>query len=151
MTAQEAADLETITPNRFDVELFIVHPTLTPAEISRALELNAVFAHRVGDRRQTPKRTLLPGTYPDTRWRHSRRYEASDHRFADKITELINCIEPHKAFLRGLRSTGGRAYLLVQFLGDGYLSDAIPWSTLARLADLELDFGIECFVDPQSK
>src|SRR5262249_27145700 len=40
------------------VDLFIVHPTLTPAEIDAALGLVAQIAHCVGDRRTTPKGTL---------------------------------------------------------------------------------------------
>jgi hypothetical protein len=48
-------------PRQFDVELFIVHPTFDPADISEALGLEAHFAHRVGDRRRAPKGTLLPG------------------------------------------------------------------------------------------
>jgi hypothetical protein len=39
--------------------------------------------------------------------------------------------------------------LIVQFLGDGYLSDSLPLDTLKKMADLQLDFGIECFVTPQ--
>jgi len=32
---------------------------------------------------------------------------------------------------------------------DGYFGDEIPQAILARLIDLELDFGIECFADPR--
>jgi hypothetical protein len=136
---------------RFDVELFIVHPTMDPADISTALGLDATIAHRVGDQRKTPKSEPLPGRYQDTRWRHSRRHETSDQYFADKIAELLDCIEPHKAFLKELRSTGGAACLNLQLLGDdGYFGDKIPRAVLARLVDLELDFGIECFAVPQS-
>jgi hypothetical protein len=135
---------------RFDVELFIVHPTLTPREIDAALGLIPSFAHCVGDQRKTPKGTLLAGKYPDTRWRHSRRYETPDQWFADKIAELVSCIDPQKAFFEKLRSTGGRASVIVQFLGDGYFGDEIPRDTLARLVDLELGLGVECFADEQA-
>ena len=98
----------------------------------------------------TPKGTLLPGTHRDTRWRHSRRYETSDQWFAGKVAELIDYLEPHRAFLKSLRATGGRGCVLVQFLGDGYFGDEIPRDVLARLIDLELDLGVECFADRQS-
>ena len=104
----------------------------------------------MGDQRKTPKGTLLPGTHRDTRWRHCRRYATSDQLFAGKVAELIDCLEPHRAFLRNLRATGGTACVLVQFLGDGYFGDEIPREILTRLIDLELDLGIECFTDPQS-
>jgi hypothetical protein len=145
----DKTDAETNTSKRFDVELLIVHPTLDPVEIGTALGLGAKFAHRVGDQRKTPKGTALSGRYQDTRWRYSRCHETSDQWFAGKIAELIDCIEPNKAFLKELRSTGGKACLILQLLGDGYFGDKIPQSMLARLIDLELDFGIESFTVPQ--
>lgn len=151
MKEHDETDAETNTSKRFDVELFIVHPSMDPEQISVALGLDAKIAHRVGDQRKTPKGTPLSGTYQDTRWRHSRCHETPDQWFAGKIAELIDCIEPHKAFLKELRSTGGKACLILQFLGDGYFGDEIPQAILARLIDLELDFGIECFADAQSR
>jgi hypothetical protein len=44
------------TARRFDVELFLVHPTSRPADISTALGMEAHLAHRVGDRGKTPTR-----------------------------------------------------------------------------------------------
>ena len=46
-----------------------------------------------------------------------------------------------------LKSTGGRASIIVQFFSDGYLSDEIPSATLAKLVELELALAIECFTD----
>jgi len=40
-SSQDAPDSEGGTPRRFNVELFIVHPTLEPAEITAALGLDA--------------------------------------------------------------------------------------------------------------
>jgi hypothetical protein len=62
---------------------------------------------------------------------------------------LIDCIEPHKAFLKTLRSTGGRTYVILKFLGDAYFGDDIPMDTLARLINLEIDLSIESFTVPQ--
>ncbi len=150
MKEHDETEVEANASKRFDVELFIVHPTLDPLEISMALGLDAKFAHRVGEQRKTPNGTLLSGTYQDTRWRYSRRHETPDQWFVGKIAELIDCIEPHKAFLKELRSTGGKTCLILQFLGDGYFGDEIPQAILARLIDLEVGFGIECFCDPSA-
>jgi len=149
LTDDTETDAGAGAPKRFDVELFIVHPTYDPAEISAALGLDAKFSHRVGEQRKTPKGTPLEGTYRDTRWRHSRRHETRDQWFGDKIAELLDRIEPHRGFLKKLRDTGGRACVIVQFLGDGYFGDEILQDTLTKLADLELDLGIECFTVPQ--
>ena len=129
---------------RFDIELFIVHPTIDPSEITIALGLEPKVALRVGDRRVTPKGTLLEGSCPDTRWRYSARYTA------DKVESLVAHLLPHRAFLSRLLQTGGNLTLIVQFLGDGYFGDTIPKSTLTKIADLGLSLGIECFMVPQS-
>jgi hypothetical protein len=62
-------------PQRFVVELFVVHPTMDPADITAALSLEPTIVHPVGGERRTPKGTVLTGRYRDTRWRHSIRYE----------------------------------------------------------------------------
>jgi hypothetical protein len=114
------------------------------------LGLKAQVAHRVGDRRKTSKGTLLPDNYPDTRWSHIVRYQATDQWFADKVIALIDRLKPHKAFLANLRATGGHATVIVRFLGDGHYGDNIDRDTLAKLADLQVDLGIESFKVPQS-
>ncbi len=150
VSESEKAGLDEGSPRGVDVELFIVHPTMPPEEITAVLGLEAHFEHRVGDLRKTPKGTSLKGQYRDTRWRHCIRYELKDQWFADKITMLVDRLAPHRAFLHRVRATGGEAEIIVQFLGDGYLGDNVPLETLAKMAELQLDLGIECFNAPQS-
>ena len=119
---------------RFDVELFIVHPSLDPSQITAALGLNPKVVRKSDD----------------VRWRYSVRYEVPDQWFAAKVTEFVDRLVPHKEYLRQIRLTGGTVSLIVQFLGDGYFGDELPRATLAKLVDLELDLAIECFLVPQS-
>jgi hypothetical protein len=127
-----------------------VHPTIDPAAITAALGLEGHFVHPVGGQRKTPKGTLLSGKYKDTRWRHSIRHDVRDQWFAAAVVRFVDRLAPHKAFLHDLRSTGGRAMIIVRFLGDGYFGDEISRDALAQLVDLELDLGIECFSVPQT-
>ncbi|MET4065535.1 hypothetical protein ABID58_000309 [Bradyrhizobium sp. S3.2.6] len=151
MTEQfEAKAAEGGPPRRIDIELFIVHPTLEPTDISTALGLDAHFGHRVGEPRKTPKGTLLQGNYHDTRWRHCFRCSLVDQWYAAEVTRFVDRLEPHKTFFADLKSTGGTAQVIIQFFGDGYLGDELPVATLAKLVDLELALAIECFADPQS-
>ena len=144
MIEQTTSDSDEGTPRRFDVELFIVHPTLNPTEITAELGLEPQNSHRVGDPRQTPKGSPLPGTYRDTRWRHSIELELKDQWFSEEVTKLVDRLAPHKAFFRRLRKSGGKAQVIVQFFGD-YFGDEISRETLSKMIDLELDLGIECF------
>jgi hypothetical protein len=141
----EAEDLR-----RFDVELFVAHPTMAPEAISTALGLAAHNAHGAGEPRKTAKGTLLPGIYRDTRWRHSVKCVVPDQWFAAEVTPFVDRLAPYKAFLAELRATGGKASIVIQFLGDGYLADEIPVTTLAKLVELQLGLAVERFVVSQS-
>jgi hypothetical protein len=61
MTESDEIDVEENSSKRFDVELFIVHPALDPAEIAAELGLEAKFSHRIGDQRKTPKGRAVAG------------------------------------------------------------------------------------------
>lgn len=129
---------------RFFLVLFIVHPTLTPEEISKALGMEADIAHCVGAPRRTSKGTLLSGTNADTRWRHGTEYVIEIQWFASEVSRLIDKLQPHKAFFNDVKSAGGTASIVFQFM-DGFLADELSSETLARLGDLDLSLGIECF------
>ena len=64
---------------------------------------------------------------------------------------MIETLAPHTSFFAHLRKTGGSASFNVNFLGDGYFGDNLPYQLLARLAELQLDFGIQCFNVPQNE
>ena len=79
------ADVEGIrgSGRRFDVELFIVHPTIEPLEIENVLGLVGTRVHSVVHQRSTRNGTTLPGRHPDTRWRYSTRYIVTDQWFVE--------------------------------------------------------------------
>jgi molybdopterin synthase catalytic subunit len=140
----QASDEDSILPGRFDVELFIVHPSIDPAAITATLGLEAARSWRAGEAMRTPKGTSLPGNYPDTRWRHSVTFETKGQHFANEVADLVNRLKPHRTFFEELAASGGSASVIVQFLGDKYFGDNIPRETLEALAELHLEFGIEC-------
>ncbi len=135
---------------RLDVQLFIVHPTIDPADIEKTLGIIASHSHRRGDNRVTPKGNVLSGTYRDTRWRYSERYIICNQWFANKVETFLNTLKPHQEFLRNLVTTGGSATIIVGFLGDGYFGDEIPPATLTKIVELGLSLSIEVFTDPQT-
>ena len=114
-------------------------------------DLKAHFAHLVGDARKTPKGTLLNGKYKDTRWRHRIRYELRGQWFAAEVTTFVDRLLAHKTFFHHVRATGGSAQIIVNFLGDGYLGDTVPVESIAEMAELQLDLGLECFTVPQRR
>lgn len=147
---QNVDDDEEGSPRRFELAVLIRHPTLHPREITAALGSSPQVQQIVGEPRQTPKGTPLPGTYKRTVWRYGVRHEVRNQWFAKVLTEFVDSLVPHRDFLHHLRSTGGDAILMLEFLGDAYLGDDIPSETLAKLADLRLELGLEVFMVPQS-
>jgi hypothetical protein len=141
--------LETEVDNssrRFDVELFVSHPTLSADDISSMLGLEAHFAHSVGESIITSKRVDFPSVYHDTRWRHSTRCVIEDQWFGVHVKNFVEKLRSRREALLKLKASGGRAELIIQFFSDGYLGDTIAHDTLLALVDLGLDIGIECFV-----
>jgi hypothetical protein len=131
---------------RFDVELFVTHPTLGHGDISKMLDLECHFGHTAGEPRVTPNGTVLPGAHHDTRWRHSTRYVVQDQWFGNQVKNFVESLKLRREALLRLSSSGGTTSLIVQFFCDGYLADAITRDTLSAIVDLGLDLEIECFV-----
>jgi hypothetical protein len=149
-SGSQCEDDEAGERRRFGLDLTVGHPSMDPAMISAALGLDAHFSHRAGDPRSTPKGRRLPGVYRHTAWRHCVRWEVGDQYFAKELSEFVTSLQPHAAFLRQLKDTGGEANVILKFLGDGYFGDVVPVDILQNMAELKLEFGIECFVDVQS-
>ena len=143
-------ELPVSVPRLFFVALNIIHPSLDPDDISRELGLDPRNAHRVGAPRSTPTGQPLPGRYRDSRWRYQSSRGFKDDEVDDVIVELLNVLAPSRAFLRHMRSTGGRLSIILSFQGRGYVGSELPPNALAMMADLQLDLGIEFFSVPQS-
>jgi hypothetical protein len=135
----------------FDLGLLIVHPAIDPAEISRLLGMEAQTCQMAGSRRSTPEGRQLAGTYTETRWRWHEHMTTRSQWFEKELVKFVNKIAKQRSFLRELRSSGGSATIVIEFLGDGYFGDCISLSVLRQLVELEVDLGIECFTAPQAK
>jgi hypothetical protein len=145
------SDEEEEASRRFDIDLFIVHPTLRPGEISRALGLVAHTSHAVGEPRRSPKGKRLPGTYTDTRWRHKRRHTVEEQFFGDELAVFVESLRPRSEALAMLRDTAGMTALIIQFVGEGHFGDEIGHETLATIVELGLSLEIECFAVPREE
>jgi hypothetical protein len=91
-----------------------------------------------------PSGRPLPGTYASTQWRYGTPRITPDQDFADRVSGFVESLQLRSDALATLRAGGGRTLLVIQCLGD-YLSDEIPHATLARIVELGLSLGIDCF------
>ncbi len=139
------------SPQRFDIDLLISHPTLPPEAITAAMRWRPHITHAAGAPRRATNGATIPGRYPDTRWRYEWTYVTREQWFADALAAAALALEKRATFLRRLLDSGGKVHLSVQFLGDGYFGDAIDPDTLGRLARLGVNLGIEVFMVPQNQ
>src|SRR3954470_19002354 len=101
----------------YSISLRIWHPSIEPSDITNNIGINPTRSFKAGQRRATPKGTLLDGTYRESYWSayifHDGEYSSADNLAEDIMYEAIKRLEPHKAFIHRLRSDGGRAHLQV--------------------------------------
>jgi hypothetical protein len=69
---------------------------------------------------------------------------ATPERFASDLLRLIDALGPHQEFFAEVKADGGTASIIIQFM-DGFLADELSSTTPARLAELDLSLGIECY------
>lgn len=129
----------------FEIYLFIVHPFVAPDVITAALEMRPSHVHAVGARRATPRGQLLPGTYPDTRWRTKFTYDS--HRIERCLSEVLDQLEQHSKFLLRIAAEGASAGVILRFPGSMHYGFNLGVATLERLVRMRINAGIEIFPD----
>ena len=141
-------------PGRADATLRVSHPTLDPRLIARSLALRPKLSRRVGDRRRTPKGTLLPGFEPESfcsfpivgKPGGGTRPMAADQLVAD-LDRFLDRLQPAARFLRELRQGGGQSELFVGWFFVIFSALLFEHALLAKLADLELGLRLDIYAD----
>ena len=128
----------------YSIRVLIVHPTLTPDEISAALNLYPSTSQCVGQLRRGPKGNLLSGIWPDTRWSVSE-VRNGDRYFFTCLDKLLDRFSRHRDFLRKIAETGGETNFIIELRGEENIGDTLTERTVARLADLKGSLGVEVF------
>ena len=129
---------------RYSARILIKHPDIDPARITEALRLKPNMSHLAGSPRMTPKGGPLPGVYKESAWSHWYRVERN-RLFFSEVGKLLDWLEPHKDFLRGIVDSGGTIDIILHLPGDTNIGDHFRWQDMARLAALRIDLGIEVF------
>ena len=129
---------------QYSIRVLIIHPALTPDEISDEFNLNPDMSECVGQPCVTPKGKPLGGVYPDTRWsvwevRNGDRY------FFRRLDRLLDRFSKHRDFLRRVAETGGETNFIIELPGEENIGDVLSEQTVAKLADLNGSLGVEVF------
>ena len=122
-----------------ELDLRIWHKDLDPDLVSRTLGLEPMIFWRAGEPRRTPKGTSLKGIRSQGYWAgnpFSYGWRASaDAQIEDSLEELVEFLEPHREFLRGI-AEGGQVRLWVSSQGARNYALELSPNLLARIAGL---------------
>ena len=129
---------------RYEINLLINHPVMSPDTITGRLKPTPQYSWRRGEPRRTPIGTELGGVRSETMWRHVIREEGRRSFFAG-LRNSVDRLRAHRRFLSQIASGGGRVELIVNLPGNVNMGDVLNPQTLRLIADLGADLGVEVF------
>ena len=133
------------TSYRFMMSFRIMHPTLEPAVISAALEMQPSLTWKAGERRRTPKGDLLQGTYKTNYWcAPSERYEG-DASPTDALLAWLPRLQARKEFLKTAHDSGGTIDFYITWGVGDIPGDTFSADLLFQLGSLGIAVSIEVF------
>ena len=137
----------------FAISLRIRHPSVDPAEITRALGIEPQHAWQAGDARRGDAGELLEGTYRDSYWIARLMDEpelSSDHISVESVLlRTLAQLRKSFQFLAGLNADGGVAELHVSiFARDEFRLEFLSES-LALLGRLGLAVALDVHPHPR--
>ena len=138
----------------YTIAVRIWHPSIKPEEITRILGMQPSHFSEAGQPRKTPKGTLLEGVYRESYWNADPfdrgEYSSTDDLAEDALAEVLQILEPHKAFIQKLRGEGSRILVQVSsFSGRNYAFEFSP-ELLGRYSALGVSLAHDVYPYAQS-
>jgi len=133
----------------YAIDIRIWHPSIKPEELTRVLGMQPSTFFEAGQPRKTPKGTPLEGVYRESYWNADPfdrgEYSSTDDLAEDALSEVLQLIEPHKAYLQKLRTEGARILIQVSsFSGRNYAFEFSP-ELLGKFAALGVGFAHDVY------
>jgi hypothetical protein len=135
---------EGLNDYQYRASLGVSHPRMPAQTIGDRLNLIADSSHDCGDRRRTPKGTLLEGHYKSSYWAKDLPVEG-ECSFADFIAKFTSEFANRKAALNEIYETGGRIDIYIRLFAKRLCDDIIPCELLAQLGDLKVDLRVDYY------
>jgi len=128
---------------RYDIDLLIKHPDISPDVITKALGLTPQYFWRRGEPRRTPDGADLGRIQKETMWRQTT--QKKGRAFFVGLRALLSRLQPKRDFLAQLVSGGGSMTLIVNLPGDVNMGDILEPRTLRLMSKPGLELGVEIF------
>jgi hypothetical protein len=158
----EAKTLDPAEPEAFRLALRVRHPSIDPAELSRAFGIQPAYSYRAGSERPSRSSILKTTVHSESYWVGELTAAAQplvlssfgSERIAQRHVAVVKknltwaltstcarLLKTHADLLRGIRAQGGEVTLLVTICGDSLDNFSLP-PEVSRLFG-ELGVGIE--------
>ncbi|UJB19412.1 MULTISPECIES: DUF4279 domain-containing protein [Lysobacter] len=138
-------------PYRYRVSLSLSHPDADLRELGEVLEVRPTRAVKAGDRRITPKGTLLPGAYRESSWGGDLSPETDDARTSDDepletfLEAQFDRLSQHSGRLRAFHDDGGRAMFFIGLFCDANTGLVLSPALMAKAAALGIGLGFDIY------
>jgi Domain of unknown function (DUF4279) len=130
---------------RIKLSLRIKHPTRDLSSVCQTLGLRPVNIWKAGEERRTPKGNKIGGIREDSRcsieFEHSQRDP-----LPKQIEAALMLLQPHRAMLRRLSTTGGAISFYVGWFFDESDGEAFSSELLRTMADLRIALELNIYL-----
>jgi len=143
-----------MNPYSYNISLRLWHPSIDPSEITKQLGISPKRTWVAGERRSTPKGTLLEGNNKETYWFgpiHDESFLYSeDVDLEEYLTNFTQTLQKHSNFLKEIRATGGRVEYFIGLYTDSNSGSVLPASLLLSLGELGIDLALDIYSEKTS-
>ena len=131
-------------PTRYKVSLRITHPFLDLSFVAAAIGLQPSYIWKTGDKRKTPKGTILDG-YRDNSYCIIDVKGSSQSSLRDQVEDLFSRIMPHKHVFDKISCTGGDISLYIGWFSSGDSGNGLDLVIIKKMIDLNMSLQINVY------
>ncbi|REJ85905.1 MAG: DUF4279 domain-containing protein, partial [Planctomycetota bacterium] len=128
----------------FKITLIVTHPSIDPAEISRAIGLTPVRTTRGGAPRTTPTGQPLAGEYQFSCWKYEFDVQAADE-LSHVLETLVDELQCNRPFFHRVVQQGGTVELFCGVFADGNWDEVLSHALMRALAALHVDVRLDVY------
>jgi hypothetical protein len=131
-------------PFKYAVSLRVTHPTLSPVDMSMAIDMTPAYSWMAGD--PWPRRTPIKGGHKESYCSYNIG-AADDGELAQCLRKAVETLGGCREFLRDLRSTGGSLMFYVFWYPNGDTGEVFDTDLLLKMAGLGIELGLNVYDD----
>lgn len=137
---------------KYEISLRLWHPSIDPADITKAIGVEPKFKHKVGLPRHAPSGAPLKGVYKESYWCANlvSWCENNSSVIEEDLANLIVRLSPQKEFFSKIQNDGGRITLWISTHSLTNYCIQLPASLMLGLSNIGLSVIIDVYPYPQN-